>query len=127
MKGHGMRIPPAPQMREKQRYSYRFWSNSEMMDLLSIYHGNTKAVYPRTWQYRTLISAHREQYSRISVRLGYGPDWRHEIKEAVIRYSKSGRLPLSALKIASEKMREAEMRIWVESRVIDSKRKKKEV
>ena len=119
-----MPLPPAPLLRLQQRFDYRFWPTHDMMEILSVWYGSKKERYPKTWQYRTLISVHRVQYTQVAVRYGYGKDWKHEIKQSLQRYVADGRLPFIALKIASEKIREAEMRAWVEKSITKIRNRK---
>lgn len=87
-----------------------------MMEVLSIHHGSVAARFPKTWRYRTLIAVHRAQNSVIMHRKGYGPDWKEEIRGELLRYLELGRLPLQALQLAGDWLREAERKNWISSR-----------
>src|SRR3989338_7106338 len=82
-KGLCMLIPSPPMFLPKQRYAGRFWDTDDVMELLSIYYGARRAIYPVTWQYRTLISIQRAQDATNAYRKGYGPDWKSLKKKEV--------------------------------------------
>jgi len=111
-----MRLPPQPKMVDRVRHSGRFWCVADMLEMLSIYHGCTEQTFPQTWRYRTLIAVHRAQHSNRPYGRGYGPDWKHHIKNEVVTYTLEGRLPLFALMIASEQIRAAEREMWIRKR-----------
>jgi hypothetical protein len=95
-------------------------------------------MYPRTWQYRTLIVIHRDQTSTNMYGKGYGPDWKcikkekdadgvwtgrwlrdngFAIKDDLIDYTAKGRLPLRALQLAAGELRRVQMAMWVNARM----------
>jgi len=86
------------------------------MEILSIYHGATAAVYPKSWQYRTLITVHRELNSVIAHRKGYGPDWKHEIRGVLLEYLSQGKIPFQTLSFAATHLRALELRVWADKR-----------
>ncbi len=112
-----MRLPPEPKFLAKQRYDKRNWSTSDMIEIRSIYWGVVPEQYPQTWQYRTIILAHRFQHLHHAYRKRYGSDWKPEIKPDVFEYTLKGRLPLDSLKLAAEALRAVEQAIWVKTRV----------
>lgn len=114
-----MDTPSAPRMRPKQRYAGRFWDTESLMEIMSIYHGTSGGQYNRTRHYRTLISIHREQNNTHAYRKGYGPDWKAEIKPDLLEYMEQGRLPFTTLKFAAEFVRQAELKAWVESHIVE--------
>ncbi|MDE1924797.1 MAG: hypothetical protein KGH79_01275 [Patescibacteria group bacterium] len=132
-----MRIPSSPKFLPKQVYARRRFSTADMMEILSIYHGAVAEMYPRTWQYRTLIIIHRDQNSTNgnSNSKGYSPDWKslkkkkvdgkerwmqdggYAIKHDVIEYAQKGRLPLRVLQLAASELCRVQMALWVNARV----------
>jgi hypothetical protein len=109
-----MQFAPKPHHLLLQRYAHRFWNTANMMEILSIHHGNPQSLYPRTWQWRTLIAVHRQQNTASAYRKGYGPDWKGEIKGDLLEYAKSGKLPFQALELGAQWLREAERKVWIE-------------
>ncbi len=105
-------MPPQPTYRLLQRHNGRFFKTLEMMELLSVYYGARREKYPHTWWYRTLIAAHREEYNQIAVRVGYGKDWKREVKNSIIRGEAEGKLTVVAKKRAAEHIRRAELDEW---------------
>jgi hypothetical protein len=113
-----------------------------MLEILSIYYGQAPGPYPKTWQYRTLIAAFRAQQSSNMLRKAYGPDWKSlkrqvvngkvhyvveggfSLKNDVLQYLTKGRLPQEARKFAVERLREVELRIWAEAKVIAARAEK---
>ncbi len=47
----------------------------------------------RTWRIRVIIAAHRACNSEKMTGLGYGPDWHAYIKQDVINFLRTGKLP----------------------------------
>jgi hypothetical protein len=112
-----MRLPPPPTLLRKQRYDRRNWLTSPMMEILSIHYGTVpEQGYPKSWQYRTLILVHRHQHLHHAYRKRYGSDWKEEIKPDLVAYTAQGRLPLDALKLGAEALREVERALWVKTR-----------
>lgn len=132
-----MRMPSPPKFCPHQRYAGRFWDTSDVMELLSMYYGATTQVYPKTWQYRTLIAIHRANDISNAYRKGYGPDWKcltknevdgkvqwikvknsgFAIKDDLLEYLGQGRVPFQALQIAAAEIRKVEFATWVTARV----------
>jgi len=130
-----MLIPSPPMFLPKQRYAGRFWDTDDVMELLSIYYGARRAIYPVTWQYRTLISIQRAQDATNAYRKGYGPDWKSlkkkevggvvhwvpdngfAIKSDLLEYGRQGRVPFKALQLAAVEIRKVEFERWVASRI----------
>lgn len=112
-----MSLPPLPKQLPKQRHAGRFWNTDDVMELLSIYHGTRTAEYQKTWQYRTLITLHRELNSAAGHRKGYGPDWKYEIKGTLLEYVRQGKIPFQALAFAATHIRELELKAWADTRI----------
>ncbi len=112
-----MRLPPPPTMLRKQRYDRRNFLTEPMMHVLSLYWGVVpEQGYSKSWQYRTLILVHRHQHLHHAYRKRYGSDWKHEIKPDLLEYIRQGRLPLDALRLGAQALREAERALWVKTR-----------
>ena len=107
-----MFLPPAPKLLPRQRFAGRFWDRTDLMEVLAVYHGCTAAAYPYSWQYRTLIAAHRAIYNTIPYRKGWGPDWKADIKKDLVAYLRTGTLPVLTMPYAAGRLREAELLLW---------------
>lgn len=112
-----MSLPPPPKHLPKQRHAGRFWNTDDVMELLSTYHGSPAVEYPKTWQYRTLVTLHRELNTAVAHRKGYGPDWKAEIKGPLLEYVRQGKIPFQALAFAATHIRGLELKLWADTQV----------
>lgn len=111
-----LRFPPVPVHKTKQRYANRFWGTDTVVELLALHYGCNAKANPKSWQYRMLIAVHRDVHSTSAYRLGYGPDWKGEIKPDLLEYGKQGRLPGPALAFATPHVRDMERQAYKEAR-----------
>jgi hypothetical protein len=132
-----MRLPPPPALLDKQIFDGREYETEDMVEVLAALYNVKRADRERTWKYRTLIKAHREQHAKSLSRKGYPYDWKSlskksgndwktvvlvvdesgiSIKKEVEDYCQRGKLPLAALQRGSDVLRDAERQLIVEWR-----------
>ncbi len=124
-------FPPPAAWLPTHRYDGQFWNTSELTQLLAVRFGAAGPAYPKSREYRALISVIRARNNTTMHRKGYGLDWMGlkwvkevsrpvpekgapAIKSDVAQYLAQGRLPASVLPYICEHLREAQVRAWAD-------------